>query len=100
MAEPSPARDLRPLGPLLLLDRAVFLARRDPMGIVLPAWLGGGVFAAACLFAFYLERVEGVTSARLPLAFLLVLAWWARAYWVGQAAGAAVRSMWEAPETA
>ncbi|MCC6874771.1 MAG: DUF4129 domain-containing protein [Sandaracinaceae bacterium] len=91
------SRDLRPLGPLSILDRAFSLARTDPGGVVVPSLFGGALFACAGLFAWYVERVEGITSARLPLALLLSLAWWARAYFVGRGSRAAVRSMWQEP---
>ncbi len=90
------SRDLRPLGPLTMLDRAVTLARESPATVALPSWLGGALVAAVILGVYYVERVEGVTALRLPFALALVLAWWARAVLLGRAARAAARTLWDA----
>lgn len=90
------SRDLRPLGPLTMLDRAVTLARESTQAVALPSWLGGALVAAVVLGVYYVERVEGVTTLRLPFALALVLAWWARAVLLGRAARAAARTLWDA----
>lgn len=89
------ARELRPLGPLSMLDRAVALARESPAEICVPAWTGGALAVSAVLAVYYVERVEGIASLRLPLALALVLAWWARALLLGRAARHAAGTLWE-----
>lgn len=73
-------------GPLSTLDRAFALARASAFEVCAPAWAGGALFAAVVLGVYYLERVEGIHTLRLPLALLLVLGWWGRALLVGRAA--------------
>ncbi|HEY8432816.1 MAG TPA: DUF4129 domain-containing protein [Sandaracinaceae bacterium] len=90
------SHDLRPVGPLTMLDRAIALAREAPSEVALPSWLGGALVAAVILATYYFERVEGVHTLRLPLAFLLVLAWWGRALLLGRAARAAAQRLWDA----
>ncbi len=97
MRPPRP-RDLAPLGPLGTLDRAIDLARAGGAAVVLPAMAGGAILALMGLLVFYVERVEGITSLRLPLALGLVLAWWARAYLVGRAARRVARGLWDAED--
>ncbi|MBX3270354.1 MAG: DUF4129 domain-containing protein [Sandaracinaceae bacterium] len=96
MAARRPTRDLAPTGPVGILDRAVELAREGGADVLAPAWLGGGVLAAVVVGVYYLERIEGITTLRLPAALLLVLAWWARAYLVGRASRAVVGALWDA----
>lgn len=95
-------RDLRPVGPLTMLDRAITHARESVADVAVPSWLGGALVAAVILTAYYLERVEGVRTLRLPLAFLLVLAWWGRAMLLGRAARHVSLQLWDArpPEDA
>ncbi len=93
------ARDLAPLGPVGILDRALALAREGGAEVLVPAWLGGAVLAAALLSLYYVERVEGITSFRLPGALIVVLAFWARAWLLGRAARRVTASLWDsAPE--
>lgn len=87
---------LTPVGPLGMLDRAIALAREGGMSVAGRAWAGGGLLAAAVVGVYYLERVEGVGSLRVPLAFALVLAWWGRAYLMGRAARHVVLALWPA----
>jgi len=89
------ARDLAPVGPVGILDRAVGLAREGGLDICGPAWLGGGVLAAVCVGIYYLERVEGITSLRPFFALALVLAWWVRSLLVGKAARRVVDGLWD-----
>lgn len=99
MAARRAARDLAPVGPVAILDRAFALAREGGLAVTGPSWLGGGVLAATLLAIYYLERVEGITSLRLPAALLVVLAWWARAFLLGRAARGVAATMWDtAPE--
>lgn len=88
-------RDLRLLGPLGAIDRAVELARDSFRAVCLPAWAGGALFAGALLVVYYVERVEGIASLRLPLAVLVVVAWWGRALAVGSAARQVVHTLWD-----
>lgn len=90
------ARDLRPLGPLSMIDRALGLARDSFADVCLPAWAGGALAVGALLAVYYVERVEGITSLRLPLAVLLVLAWWGRALLLGRAARHVTGQLWQA----
>ncbi len=90
------AHDLRPLGPLTMLDRAVTVARDSVREVALPSWLGGGLVAAVLLTIYYVERVEGVRTLRLPLALALVLAWWIRALLLGRAARSVAMRLWDA----
>ncbi len=89
---------LRPLGPLGTLDRAFQLVRRGGSPVIVPSLAGGAAVAAAVLGAYYVERVEGVHSARALLAFVLVLAFWLRSVLLSGAARAAVRELWEGVE--
>ena len=77
-----------------MLDRAVALARESPGEICVPAWTGGALAVSAVLAVYYVERVEGIASLRLPLALALVLAWWARALLLGRAARHAAGTLW------
>jgi hypothetical protein len=80
---------------LARLDDAMIRARA--MDVALPAWTGGGLVAAVVLITYYVERVEGIHSLRLPLAFLFALAWWGRAMLLGRASRAVARKLWDAP---
>ncbi len=91
------ARDLGPVGPVGILDRAFTLAREGGLAVWGPSWLGGGLLAAAVLSTWYVERVEGITSLRPLLALALVCAWWARAYLLGRSARRATAAMWDTP---
>lgn len=86
---------LRRSGPLTILDRAIRIARGRFTEVCLPAWAGGALAVGALIGIYFLERVEGITTLRLPLAALLVLAWWGRALLLGRAAHRVVRSVWE-----
>ena len=90
-------RDLEPVGPVGMLDRAIGLVRAGGLRVVLPSWAGGGLVAAAILGTYYLERVEGIRTLRPALALTLVLAWWARAWLLGGVAKGLVRDLWDAP---
>lgn len=54
------------------------LTRRAGMPFVVRAWCAATCLALPVVFAFYLERVEGIRSARAGLAMLLVVGWLAR----------------------
>lgn len=89
------ARPLRSAGPLSTLDRAIGLARHSALEVAVPAWAGGSVLAAALLGIYYVERVEGISSLRLPLALLLVLAFGARSVLLARAAGRVALALWD-----
>ena len=91
-----PARELAPAGPLGLLDRAFSLAREAGMEALVPSWIGGGLFASSLLGAYYVERVEGITTLRPLLALGVVLAWCLRVYLLGRAARRVTRGLWDA----
>ncbi|MCA9535360.1 MAG: DUF4129 domain-containing protein [Myxococcales bacterium] len=82
------------------LDRAFALMRLAGRPYALRAWLAGGPLALLSVFAFYLERVEGVRSARALLALALALAWWWRTHWLGSACGLALEQLEGAPQPA
>jgi hypothetical protein len=92
------SRDLVSLGPLAFLDRAILLARRGGLRLWLPSLAGGALVAAVFLVLYHVERVEGVRSARPLFAFMLVLAWWARALLLARAARDTVKRAWERAE--
>jgi hypothetical protein len=71
--------ELRASGPLELVDGALLAVRRGGGGPLLRAWAGSAPLALCALAVYYLERVEGLRSLRVPLALLLVLAFWGRA---------------------
>jgi hypothetical protein len=79
LALDTATRDLRALGPLEILDSALFVARSGGALSLARAWLGAAPLALCVLAAYYFERVEGVHSLRPWLALSLVLAWWVRA---------------------
>ncbi len=89
------ARDLRAAGPLSMIDRAVALTRGSIAEVALPAWSGGGLLASVLLGIYYLERVEGIHTLRLPLALLLVLAFGGRSVLVARAAGRVTERLWD-----
>ncbi|HJL17480.1 MAG TPA: DUF4129 domain-containing protein [Sandaracinaceae bacterium LLY-WYZ-13_1] len=91
------AAELTPAGPVGMLDRAFGLAREGGWPVVAPAWAGGALLAAVVLGAYYVERVEGIHSARPLFALGLVLAWWGRAMLLGRSARRVVRSLWDHP---
>lgn len=91
-----PARELAPVGPLGLLDRAFSLAREAGVEVLVPSWVGGGVFVSSLLFAYYVERVEGITTLRPLLALGVVLAWCVRVFLLGRAARRVTRGLWDA----
>lgn len=78
-------RELAPVGPLGMLDRAVAHVRRRGAEVLLPAWAGGAVFALALVGVYYIERVEGIHGLRPLLATAVCLAWVARAVLLGRA---------------
>ncbi len=90
------ARDLRPLGPLSTMESAIALARDTYAETAGMAWGGGAIFAAALIAIYYVERVEGIGTLRLPLALGLVLAFFARSYLVAGAARRAALRLWDA----
>jgi hypothetical protein len=91
------ARDLRPSGPVTIIDRAFWLAREDFAGTVLPAWLAGALVVSVAMAIYYVERIEGIHSLRLPMGALLALAFFGRAYLLSRAARAVVARLWDAP---
>ncbi len=58
------ARELRPLGPLEVVDRALLIVRRGGWAATLRPMAGGVVLASAGIGAWYVERIEGVRSLR------------------------------------
>ncbi len=76
--------------------RALTIARGSVAQVALPSWAGGALVATVVLTLYYLERVEGIHSLRLPMAFALMLAWWGRAYLLGRAARHAAGTLWDA----
>ena len=91
----SVSRDLRPVGPIDLLDRALLLVRRGAAAVAAPSFAGGALVSAVVIAIYYLERVEGVRSLRPAFAVMLVLAWWGRALLQARSARAATRLLWE-----
>ena len=89
------SRDLRPVGPVDLLDRALLLVRRGAPAVAVPAFAGGALVSAVVIAIYYLERVEGVRSLRPAFAVMLVLAWYGRALLLSRSARAATRLLWE-----
>jgi len=61
-------RDLRPVGPLRLLDRAVALVSSDPRRLVWPVWAGSAPLVLWALAFWVVERVEGVSGLRAVFA--------------------------------
>ncbi len=62
---------LRAAGPLEMLDGALLAVRRGGLESLLQAWVAGAPLALLALAVYYLERIEGVRSLRLPLALAL-----------------------------
>ncbi|MCB9657396.1 MAG: DUF4129 domain-containing protein [Sandaracinaceae bacterium] len=62
------------------IDRAFVLLRMAGRRLFARCVLGAAPLALVCVFAFYLERVEGIRSARAGVAWALTLAWWFRSY--------------------
>lgn len=89
------ARDLRPVGPVEHLDRALLVARRGGLGRAARAWGAAATPAATLVAVYYVERVEGVRGLRLPLALLLVFAWCARAVWLAPIVRADAQALWD-----
>ncbi|MFK7987504.1 MAG: DUF4129 domain-containing protein [Sandaracinaceae bacterium] len=86
-------RELAPVGPLGMLDRAVEHVRRHAAAVLIPAWGGGGLFALALVGVYYVERVEGIHGLRPLLALLVCLAWVARAWLLGRASRRIVQGL-------
>ncbi len=59
--------------PIEILDRALLLVRRAPLGRLARAWFSALPLSAAVLLLYDFERVEGVRELRAVLSFLLVL---------------------------
>jgi len=95
VGEAVSARDLRPVGPLDTVDRAFLLVRRGGASLAWRPILGGLVVGAAVLLVYYVERVEGIRTLRLPMAAVLVLAWWVRAIMLARSAREATRMLWD-----
>jgi len=76
------------------VDASLAALRQGGLGAALPAMAGGLVASLPVLFAFYLERVEGVRSLRPLLGFLLVLGFWGRALLGARAARRAIKALW------
>lgn len=89
------ARDLRPVGPLDLLDRALLVARRGGLARAGRAWLAGAVPASVVAGIFYLERVEGVRGLRSLFGLALVVAWCVRALLLSRVAREGALALWE-----
>ncbi len=89
------ARDLRPVGPVEHLDRALLVARRGGLARAVRAWGAGSVPAVAMGAVYVVERVEGVHGLRLSLALLLVLAWCARAVLLARVVREDARALWD-----
>jgi hypothetical protein len=90
------ARDLRPVGPIEQLDRALLLVRRSGLGVAVRATAAGGVVALVVLVIFWLERVEGVRGLRPLFAAGLVAAFALRAVMLSAAVRAYARALWPA----
>ena len=88
-------RDLRPVGALEMMDRAVLIVRRGGLGFFMRGIGAGLPVAAMVLLIYYLERVEGVRSVRSVLAMGLILAWWARAYMLSRQSRVATKMLWD-----
>lgn len=82
------------------LDRAFALMRLVGRPFALRAWLAGGPLALLTVFAFYLERVEGIRSARAFLALALVLSWSWRTHWLGGACRLGLEKLEGVPQPA
>lgn len=88
-------RDLRPVGPVEAIDRALLLVRRAGWRAALRAWGGGLLVLGAMLIAFWVERIEGVRSLRLAIGALLVAAWLGRSLIASAVARDFSRALWE-----
>lgn len=89
------------MGPLELLDGSLSLSRRAGWSFLWRCWAGSALLAAPAVGLFYVERVEGVSTMRLPFAALLVLGYYGRALLLASAAATAVRLDWpDAPTSA
>ena len=90
------SRDLRPVGPVGALDRAIDLVRQGGARSLIRSWAGGAVIAVVCVLLFDAERIEGIRMLRPLFAIALTLAWWLRAWWLSEEAAARVRQLWPA----
>lgn len=88
-------RDLRPVGPVEALDRALVAARRMPPSSIVRAWIAGGLVAAVVVAIYFVERVEGVGGLRPVFALALAGAWILRAMLLAPVARDAVRVLWD-----
>ncbi|MFT3927869.1 MAG: DUF4129 domain-containing protein [Myxococcales bacterium] len=77
----------KPRGALETLDRALEIARTQPLSELGLAWLPGALLAWLSVSLYYLERVEGVRSLRPLFALLLVATFALRALVLGRWAG-------------
>jgi hypothetical protein len=89
------ARELQPVGPIDLLDRALLVARRGGVSRASRAWFAGAVPAAVVAGIYYLERVEGVRGLRPLFGVALVVAWCARALLLSGVAREGALALWE-----
>jgi len=89
------ARELRPVGPVEHLDRALLVARRGGLSRAARAWGASAIPAVAVVAVYYVERVEGMRGLRLPLAMVLVLAWCARAVLLAPVVRADAQALWD-----
>jgi hypothetical protein len=69
---------LRAQAPLDLLDASLLTVRRGGGEQLLQAWAAGLPLALCAIGLYYVERVEGIRSLRLPFALLLVFAYLVR----------------------
>ncbi len=88
-------RDLRPAGPVELLDRALLVARRGGFARAGRAWLAGAVPACVVVGIYYLERVEGVRGLRPLFGVALVVAWCLRALLLSGVARRGALALWD-----
>lgn len=89
------ARELRPAGPIDMLDRALLLARRGGFARAGRACFAGAVPAAVIAGIYYLERVEGVRGLRPLFGLALVVAWCLRALIASGVAREGALALWD-----
>jgi hypothetical protein len=90
------ARDLRPVGPIDQLDRALLLVRRSGRGPLVRSLGAGSLVALVPLVIYWLERVEGVRGLRPAFALALVAAFALRALALAGAARTYALALWPA----
>lgn len=89
------ARELRPAGPIDMLDRSLLLTRRGGFARAGRAWFAGAVPAAVIAGIYYLERVEGVRGLRPLFGLALVVAWCLRALVASGVARESALALWD-----